>query len=846
MQVLNNDRQEEILREMNEVQKDVFIFCTTSKEEMGFLRDQMSIFRSKTEEFSKTLKYFVSNFQSKATILLNDQAKVFSERKANYKEALRFVFERYIWHFQNVQQEFDNLVSRSLFDFTKEFPSYLNDTLPKLTHENYQFKKHLNFAENAKSKLKDKKEAFIQTATSLKKEKMYSLRKGSEADEKDFQKIASKEDAYLKCFLSSSQEFLRATKNFESIFALYESCIKEKFALIYSQPFEKIDSGSAVPEEVEPIREKVLDFRVRFKNLRTQIYVENFRLNFENYLPFRKVVDYRSKLEQPSSSALRGKIDRLQSSLKDRQASEAVNLFIKSIAFDLSLEADMKDEIQNLLGIIEDHILLILCRLKIILKCEIEKFYLNSFPFNLLTSLVTNFFSKMTVAEEMDSTIIEISNLWFYIGSRTFLKSEADPERATIETSALFCCNDILIFMTTNFWNAFFQFFIAKFENKDTSVKVRLSLAIEKVLFLHSFITNNLEKSLRLASSLTGEFSANTKLISKNVKSKLAERLNLRPYRFKKRMKKLESAEKLKQVLILTIAKRFVDVKDLAALSILSRELRVPIIFRFLANSGLEEGISNETRKKIWLALFNLSRNQPEVNEQRNSLSPAQREQVHIDVLRTKAEYGEEYQTELEDILVSFLEDSSVGREYFQGLNYITSLLFDFLEDKEQTRRGLEFLAKNMIRDFLNSSLCEKVNLLNFQLNSLIEEHFPALWFRWKEADLRSEVLFSSFLISLFTCFVLRDWEFILDFWDLILLEEWVGVCKCILFIVHINLEKLMKMNPDETLRYFSEMKFEEAKVKMILQHSVKKFASRIVIDLSHFAELETNFRELI
>jgi hypothetical protein len=63
-----------------------------------------------------------------------------------------------------------------------------------------------------------------------------------------------------------------------------------------------------------------------------------------------------------------------------------------------------------------------------------------------------------------------------------------------------------------------------------------------------------------------------------------------------------------------------------------------------------------------------------------------------------------------------------------------------------------------------------KLNQLHFQINHLIRDHYPNLYVKWKNFDLNAEVLFSSYVISLFTSFMFDNQSFLLDFWDIILI----------------------------------------------------------------------------
>ena len=60
-------------------------------------------------------------------------------------------------------------------------------------------------------------------------------------------------------------------------------------------------------------------------------------------------------------------------------------------------------------------------------------------------------------------------------------------------------------------------------------------------------------------------------------------------------------------------------------------------------------------------------------------------------------------------------------------------------------------MTEKMLLDFFRDDFTKKMNLLNFQLEFLIEQFYPILYFKWTKHNLLNGALFSSFIISLFT-----------------------------------------------------------------------------------------------
>lgn len=90
-------------------------------------------------------------------------------------------------------------------------------------------------------------------------------------------------------------------------------------------------------------------------------------------------------------------------------------------------------------------------------------------------------------------------------------------------------------------------------------------------------------------------------------------------------------------------------------------------------------------------------------------------------------------------------------------------------------------------KEYFNDLLCEKLNIINMHMNVLMMKYFPDLCVQWKNYDISSEIVFSSYLISLFTSFLTPQNDFLFDFWDIILLVFSKGkvIGNCEVYFVH-------------------------------------------------------------
>lgn len=60
--------------------------------------------------------------------------------------------------------------------------------------------------------------------------------------------------------------------------------------------------------------------------------------------------------------------------------------------------------------------------------------------------------------------------------------------------------------------------------------------------------------------------------------------------------------------------------------------------------------------------------------------------------------------------------------------------------------------------------------MVSLHLNALVHRYFPDLFVKWKNLDISAEIVFSSYLISLFTSIMHDEGDLLLHFWDVVLL----------------------------------------------------------------------------
>lgn len=130
-------------------------------------------------------------------------------------------------------------------------------------------------------------------------------------------------------------------------------------------------------------------------------------------------------------------------------------------------------------------------------------------------------------------------------------------------------------------------------------------------------------------------------------------------------------------------------------------------------------------------------------------------------------------------------------------------------------------------------------------VNALVHSYFPELFVKWKNLDISAEIVLSSYLISVFTGFLLDDCRIVQEFWDVVLLEKWMGVAKAVLYMVSVFHGQLAEMDFNATLKFFSELKNDRERVRALEEGGFKDFVRNLRFDEAGFERFESKHRAI-
>ena len=601
----------------------------------------------------------------------------------------------------------------------------------------------------------------------------------------------------------------------------------------------ELDGGIRV-KDLSIEREKTLrmmrEFRLHFRDIRTELYLQNPEVVFERHFPLQLIIEEQSKSSQVSIRRLHDESTALQRKLGRGEAGDLAGLLAVVVALDLHLPQTSRGLNAQVAALPPIALLLCLTKLKrLVMKSG--PILVGEFALSLLGRVAAAFYAQQPQTSYDIGEVLRFSRCWFFVGSRVFLKPPRPPRE--LDRVALHRSRECFIFLTENFWRAFFQEQTELYAREPARKKNPKLSAAEKIAFFCYLTTGDLTIAAGFARRFLQEAGEPPVGIELRVRQKLALKFKaFQPVQLPPLP--ISRSQRLLSVLKISLARGFLPpstpLEGLFPPGRFNNALKLEAIKAELRGAEL----SGPRRSELWAALLNLAAPRPSTKRHVRS---SEREQIRLDVNRTKQERGEGYRAELFQILVEFFEEAPERLEYFQGLNYLASFFLDSLGGVPQAKQALRFLARGFIAEFFTDSLCDKVNLVCFQLDHLVARHFPSLAVHWRNLCLGAEMLFSGFVIALFTNFSLPNTLFVREFWDLILVEEWRGVVKCILFLLNGNLPRLLASDIDATLSFFTEIKTDEKLAKPLIDSSFKRFANAILLDEQSLRGLEDRFR---
>lgn len=605
------------------------------------------------------------------------------------------------------------------------------------------------------------------------------------------------------------------------------------------------------------IYEKIIaNYEVNFIDLRMNTYLKNLHEFYERYYPLDRIVNYKSKLTSKSLRNTIQKIKDLRKKIDDERIFSKIDFFLYILIFDMKVFkkiSKIKKSLKNLCS--NDYLKLLLLNLLLFIEYEESHLFLSDNSFEILRDFILLFIDELSDSYMDNYETIEVIDILFEVSSKIYttnIKKEQNFDLSLVKFSLLNILKNTTLYNVRNFWNNYFTFKFQNIFDKRLSSKSKIIKVTDIMVYYNYFLSEDIEFTIKFIESCLPIKTINFNLIKKTCIVKIKQEL----YHFNKELinkkkdpkKKLDRKNKLKIILSLLIKTEFVDKKIINKILFLNKPLKI-YLSKKIVKRFLKQIPSNSfKRKDLWIRYINLNQKKPIFYRLKSKVTKIEKkmlDQIKIDVLRTKYIKGKEYQKILQNIIIEFFEHYNENLEYFQGFNYITAFLYEYFPNKKIVIKILDYISNYILKDYFSDDLAFRLNIAHFQLNNLIKVHYPNLSVHWINININSEILFSSFIISLFTSLLFEDISIVLTFWDIILTEKWIGIIYSILFIVDIYYEDFLKFDSNDSLKFFSELKTTDCLHKKMNTQDFKKFVCNFKLNFEKFFEMEMKFNTI-
>lgn len=378
-------------------------------------------------------------------------------------------------------------------------------------------------------------------------------------------------------------------------------------------------------------------------------------------------------------------------------------MFIHVLVFDLKITKS-EEYLKNRFFIYDSiFIKLLLLKLQLYINYEDTYLFLSVQSFDMLKLYLKTFLDYIPNNDYESPEAIEISRLIFSVGKKIYKKNLNESSLFSVElvrNSILSELWDSYLVHTSNFWRAYFD---TKFAEKpEESSKLKTAEICESMVFYNFFLTKDMDFTCKFIESCLPFKSVNMKLVQHNVILKLGRYLYkaFSPNRKKEYIKSISGYKKLTIALLLTYKLGFINKDNIFPLISLNKVIHNRLFKGIIKHKLHEPNLNMQLRIKLWLKYISFKNNRSLFyhNKPVVELSEQEKEQIHIDIIRTKQWKGPSYHAELEALTVDFVMRYKERLDYFQGFNYILSFFYDFIGNKADLHSILDYVTNFLIK----------------------------------------------------------------------------------------------------------------------------------------------------
>ena len=185
---------------------------------------------------------------------------------------------------------------------------------------------------------------------------------------------------------------------------------------------------------------------------------------------------------------------------------------------------------------------------------------------------------------------------------------------------------------------------------------------------------------------------------------------------------------------------------------------------------------------------------------------------IELDIPRSPFKLDPEASSKaIKNILYSFLyinNHKNKSINYYQGMNYITTFLYEMIHKEEDCLLLLSGLFYHTEYSEIFSDKMDKIQKYLYVVERLVYLYLPKTYSHLRDNNLELNFFVNPIFISLFTNIYSslpeNDFSFLLHIWDDFILNGWKTIFTDILTILKQNENKIIKFDNDDLEKYLS------------------------------------------
>jgi len=161
-----------------------------------------------------------------------------------------------------------------------------------------------------------------------------------------------------------------------------------------------------------------------------------------------------------------------------------------------------------------------------------------------------------------------------------------------------------------------------------------------------------------------------------------------------------------------------------------------------------------------------------------------------------------DFQTKLERILSSIAYiRPEIG--YCQGMNFVASALYEFLEDEELAFWVFLYFLDEMELNSLYFENMPDYSIRIYQLNYYIKKHIPALYSHFLKNQINPDLILSKWILTIFSSFL--PFNILSKIWDVFIFDKWKALITFSVILLYDYKDTFLQMDLQKISKFIRE-----------------------------------------